>query len=103
MNIWKVLIALSLFAIPAILIWWQLDGGEIYTKTSVPVTVVDELFGTESTEWEDRFVLGLLPSGSDPREMTGVLTLALPFCLIIALALLQLYRAKRRSGSRPDN
>lgn len=67
----KMFMLIAAAGIVATSAWWLADGAEIYTKTSVAVTVEDELFGTTSTKWEDRFVLGLLPSGTDGLELFG--------------------------------
>lgn len=39
--------------------WLSLGANTGWTKTSVPVTVVDEITGIESQTWEDKFVPGL--------------------------------------------
>jgi len=39
--------------------WFSLGANTGWTKTSVPVTVVDEITGIESQTWEDKFVPGL--------------------------------------------
>lgn len=96
---WKTLIIISVLAIAVFLVIWAADGGEVYTKTSVEVTVIDPLFETETKEWKEQFVLGLLPSGSDPLEMMGVASLCAPFVLIILLSLWQLKRAQRRTAA----
>jgi len=39
--------------------WLSLGANTGWTKTSVPVKVVDEITGIESQTWEDKFVPGL--------------------------------------------
>ena len=39
--------------------WLTMGANTGWTKTSVPVTVVDEITGIESQNWEDKFVPGL--------------------------------------------
>jgi hypothetical protein len=39
--------------------WLALGANRGWTKTSVPVTAVDEITGIESTSYEDRFVPGV--------------------------------------------
>ncbi len=39
--------------------WFALGANTGWTKTSVPVTFVDEITGIESQTWEDKFVPGL--------------------------------------------
>lgn len=60
----KAVLFVSILLIAAILIFWQVQGGDILTKTQVQVEKVDELFNTTYMEWEDRFVLGLDYAGT---------------------------------------
>ena len=60
----NIILIVSLLLIAAILIYWQTQGGEIFTKTQVQVEKVDELFNTTYLEWEDKFVLGLDYAGT---------------------------------------
>lgn len=60
----KLTLIIAIILIAAILIYWQTQGGEIFTKTQVQVERVDELFNTTYMEWEDRFVLGLDYAGT---------------------------------------
>jgi hypothetical protein len=60
----KFILIVSLLLIAAILIYWQLQGGEILSKTQVQVEKVDELFNTTYKEWQDKFVLGLDYAGA---------------------------------------
>lgn len=60
----KLTLIIAIVLIAAILIYWQTQGGEIFTKTQVQVERVDELFNTTYMEWEDRFVLGLDYAGT---------------------------------------
>ena len=55
------LIAGGVIVLIAIIIW-LLSGGEIFTKTQVPVTYQSELdkqLGVSQTLWKDQFVWGL--------------------------------------------
>jgi len=52
-----ILIVLAL----GIMIYWWASGASLWTLTKVPMTVRDELFGTESIEWHDEYRPGLLP------------------------------------------
>lgn len=47
------LIALGIVA------YWIASGAHAFTLTQIPVTVTDELFGTESVEWKEGFRPGL--------------------------------------------
>lgn len=42
------------------LAWWTFAGANRgWTRTSVPVTIVDEVTGIEAIEYQDRFVPGV--------------------------------------------
>lgn len=60
----KTTLIIAIILIAAIFIYWQTQGGEIFTKTQVQVEKTDELFDTTYMEWEDRFVLGLDYAGT---------------------------------------
>lgn len=59
------------FALTSLLTWAG-TGFQIWTKTKVPVEVVDELFGTISIEWQNKFVLGLDIAGSTILIAAGI-------------------------------
>ncbi|KXK57279.1 MAG: hypothetical protein IPM61_04685 [Chlorobi bacterium] len=69
-------------------IYWYSSGANIYTLTSVPVEVKDELFGTTETHWEETYRPGL-----------DVLGPAMGGLILIASVLLWL---ARRDGRRPQ-
>ena len=49
-----------LFAIAVgLLIYWAIDGAQIWPSTQHMVQVKDELFGTVTEKWEPRFTPGL--------------------------------------------
>jgi hypothetical protein len=54
----KYIIYIGLAIIILSLVFWQVFGGDIYTKTQVLVETEDELFGT-TKEFVDQFVWGL--------------------------------------------
>ena len=65
---------------------WVADGAQVFSKDKQQVVVVDEMFGTESTEWEEGFWLGLDIAG----PMMGVL---------VVVGVLGVYKNKKQSGS----
>lgn len=81
----KLILIVSLLVIAAILIYWQIQGGEIFTKTQIQVEKVDELFNTTYKEWEDKFILGLDYAGT-----------ASAFIAVISGILIYLFRNKRK-------
>lgn len=56
----RLLKILSLLLLLAIVAYWLSAGANRgWTKTSVPVTIVDEITGIEGVVYEDRFVPGI--------------------------------------------
>ena len=60
----KLTLIIAIILIAVMLIYWQTQGGEIFTKDQIQVERVDELFNTTYMEWEDRLVLGLDYAGT---------------------------------------
>ncbi len=58
MNKKTLAIILALLGI-GVMIYWAANGHSLWTQSKVPVTVKDELFGTEHTEWRDEYRPGL--------------------------------------------
>lgn len=56
---WKPISIISFVLVLGIGGKWIADGAQIFSKDKQQVVVVDEMFGTESTEWKDGFWLGL--------------------------------------------
>lgn len=83
----KTVLITAIILIAAILIYWQTQGGEIFTKTQVQVEKTDELFDTTYMEWEDRFVLGLDYAGT----IAGAIA-------VISGVMIFLYRNKRKDS-----
>ena len=81
----KLILIVSFLVIAAILIYWQTQGGEIFTKTQIQIEKVDELFNTTYKEWEDKFILGL--------DYAGTASLIVAF---ISGILIYLFRNKRK-------
>lgn len=81
----KIILIAAILLIVSVLIYWQSQGGEIFTKTQIQVEKVDELFGTTYKEWEDKFVLGLDYSAG----ISGVI-------IFITGILFYLFRNKRK-------
>jgi hypothetical protein len=54
----KVAVILLCLAL-ALLVYWAASGASLWTTTQAPVEVKDELFGTTSIQWKDRFRAGL--------------------------------------------
>ncbi len=71
----RILRMISLSLAPLPLIWWLVDGAEIFTKSKRLIEEVDPLFGTKVQKWVDDFTLGLLPSGTTGLEWIGALPL----------------------------
>lgn len=87
-NKFKITMLLAVFVISVTAGKWYGDGQQIYTKTKQETIVVekDEIFGTETktSKWEEKFLLGVLPSGTTPKEMIGALPIAGLMVIVIA-------------------
>lgn len=79
---WKTISIIAFILAIGIGAKWIIDGTQIFTKNKQQVVVVDEMFGTESVEWEEGFWLGLDIAG----PTAGVL---------IAVGILGLYKNKK--------
>jgi hypothetical protein len=56
----KKTIATAFFAIAlALIVWWAAEGAAMFTSSEQQVKVKDELFGTETVNWEKNFTPGL--------------------------------------------
>ena len=69
------------------IVFWQVFGGDIYTKTQVLIETEDELFGT-TREFVDQFVWGL--------DLSAVIS---GVTILISAILLFLFRTKRKSSA----
>jgi hypothetical protein len=66
----------AFFIFLALIVVWQIYGGEVFTKTRVLIERKDELFGWTEKIWEDKFVWGLdlsLALGGVTAIVSGVL------------------------------
>ena len=61
-KIQKNILLIGIILIAAVLIYWFIQGAEIFTKSQVLVdktTDLDRMLGVENKEYVDKFVLGL--------------------------------------------
>jgi hypothetical protein len=59
-NMNKKRIATAFFALAlGLIIWWAAEGAAMFTSSEQQVKVKDELFGTETVNWEKNFTPGL--------------------------------------------
>ncbi len=80
--IWKTVSIVAAALILVVSCWWYADGAQIFTKTARQVAVRDDLFGTESVQWEQDFQLGL--------------DIAAPSALVLAaIGAFSLFKARR--------
>jgi hypothetical protein len=82
---WKIISIIAFVLVIGVGAKWAMDGTQVFTKNKKQVVVVDEMFGTESVEWEEGFWLGLDIAG----PMAGVL---------IAAGIFGLYRSRKGSN-----
>jgi len=81
---WKAISIVAFVLVVGIGAKWVADGAQVFSKDKQQIVVVDEMFGTESTEWKDGFWLGLDMAG----PAMGVL---------IAVGVFGLYRNTKQS------
>ena len=60
---WKIVSAAAFLGIIGAGARWFIDGAQIFTKTARQITVKDDLFGTESVQWEQGLWIGLDAAG----------------------------------------
>lgn len=82
----KYILYIGLVIIILSLVFWQVFGGDIYTKTQVLIETEDELFGT-TKEFVDQFVWGL-----DLSVIISGVT------VLISAVLIFLFRTKKSSA-----
>lgn len=81
---WKAISIIAFVLVVGVGAKWVADGAQVFSKDKQQVVVVDEMFDTESTEWEDGFWLGLDMAG----PTMGVL---------IVVGIFGLYKNKKQS------
>ena len=83
----KIVLLSGLLIISAALLFWLINGAELFTKTAVLVEKQDELFGTSYREWENKFIPGL-----DITAAFAVLS------IISSSVLIYLFKNKRKES-----
>ncbi len=83
----KIVLTTALIIIAGALLFWLINGAELFTKTAVLVEKQDELFGTSYKEWENRFIPGL-----DITAAFAVLS------IISSSVLIYLFKNKRKES-----
>lgn len=69
---WKAIGIIAFVLVIGVGAKWMADGMQVFSKDKQQVVVVDEMFGTESTEWEKGFWLGLDIAGPVMGVLVGV-------------------------------
>lgn len=83
--------------IAAVVIVWLASGGEIFTKTQVLIEKKDALFGTTYKELQDKFILGLLPSGFSFTLALLAVTSLSSVVIVLSLILFFIFKRKGRN------
>ncbi len=95
----KIILTIGIIIILIVLIIWQVQGGEPLTKTQVLVdktTELDRMLGVENKQYVNKYVFGLLPSGTDSiYVMVSVISLT-GVIVFISGVLIYLLRNKRK-------
>lgn len=95
----KIILTIGIIIILILLIIWQVQGGEPLTKTQVLVdktTELDRMLGVENKQYVNKYVFGLLPSGTDSiYVMVSVMSLT-GLVVVFSGVLIYLSRNKRK-------
>jgi hypothetical protein len=96
----KYVVLTAVFLITISLLWWVVQGTEFFTKTKVLVdntSELDRLLGIENKQYEDMFILGMLPSGYPlTAEFLSVTTIA-SFVIVLSGFLLFVLRSRKET------
>lgn len=82
----------GVISIATAVIYWFSQGAVIFTKTKVLVdktTELNRMLGIENKQYVDRFIFGLLPSGTS--ETAEILSLATISGLVVVLSGILIY------------
>ncbi len=97
----KQIIVLSIGIISILIVFfiWQAQGGETFTKTQVLVdktTDLDRMLGVENKQYINKYVFGLLPSGTESvYEMLSAFSLS-GLLVVLSGVLIYLLRNKKK-------
>ena len=95
----KYVIVIGIILTALMLFYWYSQGFEILSKTQVLVdktTDLDRMLGVENKEYVDKFIFGLLPSGTTSlMEMSSFASISGLITLLTGI-LIYLFRNKRK-------
>jgi hypothetical protein len=98
-NKQKYAIVIGIILVAFTLFYWYSQGSEIFSKTQVlldKTTELDRMLGVENKEYIDKFVFGLLPSGTTSLlEMSSFASISVLIILLTGI-LIYLFRNKRK-------
>lgn len=97
----KYVLVIGIILIVSTLIYWFLQGAEVFTKTQILVdktTDLDRMLGVENKQYVDHFVFGLFPSQfSASNKLLSVITTS-GILLIISGILIYLFKTKEKES-----
>jgi len=95
----KYIVVIGIILVALTLFYWYSYGFEIFSKTQVLVdktTDLDRMLGVENKEYVDKFIFGLLPSGTTSlMEMSSFASISGLITLLTGI-LIYLFRNKRK-------
>lgn len=95
----KIVISIGIISTLIVFLIWQAQGGETLTKTQVLVdktTELDRMLGVENKQYIDKYVFGLLPSGTGSiYEMLSAFSLT-GLVVVLSGVLIYLSRNKKK-------
>jgi uncharacterized membrane protein len=96
----KYIVIITIILIVVVIILWLAQGAGFFTKTQVLVdstTELDRMLGIENKQYADKYIFGLLPSGTSAAEFLSVSTIT---AIVIVLSVVLLYLSRGRKGTQ---
>ncbi len=97
----KYVLVIGIILIVSTLIYWLMQGAEIFTKTKVLVdktTDLDRMLGVENRQYVNHFMFGFLPSGfSFSVEFLSVSVIS-GILIVISGILIYLFKTKQKES-----
>jgi len=97
----KYVLVVGIILIVSTLIYWLMQGAEIFTKTQILVdktTDLDRMLGVENKQYIDHFVFGFIPSGfSVSVELLSVSVIS-GILIVISGILIYLFKTKQKES-----
>ncbi len=97
----KYVLVVGIILIVSTLIYWLMQGAEIFTKTQILVdktTDLDRMLGVENKQYIDHFVFGFIPSGFSVSVELLSVSIISGILIIISGILIYLFKTKQKES-----